>query len=425
MKSRNLVRLRWYHKVVLVGFSLLLAVLIIEIAGRALDLLPHTADPLYQAVSRRVGVLPAPYDSFDNRGFVAGNTEFEVEVELNGLGFRAEDVAPEPAGDTQRVLLFGDSYTASWEVARDDMWSAWLSRSLNSGNQAFEVVNLGMPGFGTTREYLLYQAYGRVLHPNVVILVMYLENDIVDNGIGLWKPPGQLVGTRPYFLLDERGNLVEHPWHYVDKTRPYLYEDFPQNIIGWMNVHSVTYRVLNGRLGESTSKLEADDEDANIDPLKPERIPHTLRILFTDLDHGLDTAWEITEALIAALRDAVEADGAEFVVVLVPPHMIVQNEYWPFNALFEQQDRAWDLYNPQRRLAVVLDDLAIPFLDPTQAFIDFRAATGQDLFWKYDHHFNPTGSCLFGTLLANWFVEQGYMPTESDYPRDPLAVCGS
>ncbi len=54
------ITLRWYHKLLLIGLSLLFAVLIIEIAGRTIDLLPHTADDTYQDVSRRVGVLPAP-----------------------------------------------------------------------------------------------------------------------------------------------------------------------------------------------------------------------------------------------------------------------------------------------------------------------------------------------------------------------------
>lgn len=416
--------LRWYHKLLLLCFSLLLTLLIIEIAGRVLDLMPHTADAQYRHVSRRVGVLPAPYDTFNNRGFVAGNAEFETEVELNALGLHNADVDITPSPNTQRVLLFGDSYTASWEVAPENMWSAWLSRTLNAGDQAFEVINLGIPNIGTAREYLLYLAYGRELQPDVVVLVMYLENDVVDNGIGVWKSPGELAGTRPFFLLDDNGALVEYPWHYTDKTRPYLDQDFPQNVIGWLNVHSVTYRLLRNRLGDAATDI-GDDDDAHIDPQNPKRIPRALKILFDDLDPEWETSWQITEALIAAFRDAVEADGAEFVVALVPPHMIVQNEHWQFNDLFEAEGRAWDLYNPQERLTAVLDEMSIPLLNPTQDFLDFRAATGQDPFWVKDRHFNPTGSCLFGTLLANWLIEQDLAPPDDAYPRDPLAVCAA
>lgn len=416
------VTLRWYHKLLLVGVSLLFALLIVEIAGRAMDLLPHTADDTYQNVSRRVGVLPAPYDTFKNRGFVAGNTEFEVEVELNSLGMHDDDISMSKPEGTQRVLLFGDSYTASWEVAPDQMWSAWLERTLNAGDQTFEVINLGIPNIGTAREYLLYQAYGRDLDPDVVVLVMYLENDVVDNGVGVWKSQGEINDTQSFFLLDDSGALVEFPWHYEDKTRPYLHQDFPQNIIGWLNVHSVTYRLLHNRLGDSATAVTGGD-DSNIDPQHPKRIPRTLKILYDDLDPEWETSWQITEALIAAFRDAVEADGAQFVVVLVPPHMIVQNEYWAFTDLFEAEGRAWDLYNPQDRLTAVLDDLGIPLINPTQDFLDFRAATGQDPFWVRDRHFNSTGSCVFGTLLANWLVEQDLAPPDAGYPRDPAVVC--
>jgi hypothetical protein len=74
-------------------------------------------------------------------------------------------------------------------------------------------------------------------------------------------------------------------------------------------------------------------------------------------------------------------------------------------------------------MLALLDEVGIPTLNPTQAFIDFRAATGKDLFFIRDRHFNPTGTCVFGTLLANWLGEQGLVTPDDASPRDPVEVC--
>lgn len=419
--------LRWYHKLFSALAGLLVAVMIVELGGRRLGLLPHKADAEYRRVVQRVGPLRPPYDSFRNRGFVEGNTEFEIEIQLNKLGFRGPDPAKTPPEGARRVLLFGDSYTAGWEVEDDAMWSAHLARWLNTTGTAYEVINLGFPGFGTDRAYLLYEAYGRQLNPDLVLLVMYLENDIADNALGLWRGPHKLTGTRPCFTLDPAGALVEHGWDYADKTRPYLYQDFPQNVVGWLNAHVVTYRLLRDGWDQVAGDADTGHKrtHAHIDPLNPTRIPRELNVLFSEPDAEWQQAWQITESLVGAFRDSVQANGADFGVVIVPPHMIVQRDHWQFEDLFAESGRAWDLYYPQTRMSAMLDALNIPALNPTQTFVDFRAATGLDPMYIRDRHFNPTGTCVFAASIANWLVAQDLTGPFPAYPLDPARECGA
>ena len=423
--------LHWYHKLALVGFGLLTAMLLVEVAGRTFHLLPVLSDAEYRTVSRRVGALDDPYMHFTNTNNDQGSTEFKVDVHLNKLGFRGHDIPASPPNSTRRILLLGDSYTADWEVDAPAMWSAWLTRWLNQGDQRYDVVNLGFPGFGTDREYLLYQAYGRTLHADLVVLVIYVENDVNDNGIALWRPAQTLVATRPYFTLDADGTLVEHSWNYVDETRSFEQEPFPNNVIGWLNAHSLTYRLARDARDRIAASLTgSQDNQANqrtnleaADLAHPTRIPLPLEVLFSQPDAKWETAWQITGALLRAIRDSVEADGAQFVVALVPPHMIVQNDYWQYTDLFNASGRAWDLWYAQNRMLSLLDNLNIPVLNPTHLFIDFRAQTGQLLFYVRDRHFNPTGTCLFGTSLANWLTEHGYVSPDAQSLPDPMVEC--
>jgi len=422
--------LRWYHKVALMGFGLLLTMLLVEVAGRVLHLLPALSSAEYRTVSRQVGRLPDPYQHFTNTSYDQGSTEFKIDVHLNKLGFRGADIPVLPPHGARRILLLGDSYTADWEVDTRDMWSAWLTRWLNQGDQAYHVVNLGIPAVGTDREYLLYQTYGRTLHADLVILQVYAENDVNDNGITLWDPAQIIAATHPYFTLDVSGNLVEHPWDYVDNSRSFERQPFPYNVIGWLNAHSLTYRLVRDERDRIRAFVTGTGDDsasqrnrATVDLDHPTRLPQLLGVMFTQPDAKWETAWQITGALLRALRDSVEADGAQLVVALVPPHMIVQSDTWHYADLLDASGRDWDVWYAQNRMLSLLDNLDIPVMNPTSAFIDFRAQTDQLLFYMRDRHFNPSGTCLFGTLLANWLMEHGYVSPDAHFPRDPTVEC--
>lgn len=426
-RDRAAVRLRWGHKLLMIGLGLVVAVALIDAAARAFHLIPRPGNADYRAISRRVGAMLPPYDRFTSSGFVQGDAEFEVEIELNALGLRGPGIDPTPPDGATRIVALGDSFTAGWEVPLDESWTAWLADHLSAGDQRVDVVNLGVPGFGTDREYLLYQAYGRTLHADIVLLVMYVENDVGDNAIAQWEPPDRLAQTRPFFTLDESGALVEHPWRYVDKTRPYRYQSFPDNVIGWLNAHSFTYRTVRDTARQVWSALAGDDASDHDSPER--RLPAAdvlslpLEVFFTDPDDAWEEAWRLTEALLVAFQDAVAADGAKLVVAIVPPHMIVQYDDWRYKPALEESGRAWDLWYPQRRMRALLDRLGIPVINPTVQFIEFREQTGRDVFFEYDRHFNRTGTCLFGAALANGLAAHGYVSPPPDFPIDPLAAC--
>jgi hypothetical protein len=225
--------------------------------------------------------------------------------------------------------------------------------------------------------------------------------------------------------------LVEHDWNFFDPTRPWNHQSFPSSVIGWLNGNSLTYRLVRDGLrgawdrltGTDSSGRSAPDALEEADPLNPTVIPRILDIFFTTPDEKWDQAWQITGDLLAALRDAVASDGAQLIVAIVPPHMIVQNDYWGYNTLFEDSGQPWDLWYPQNRMLALLDDLGIPAINPTQTLIDFRAMTGQDVFYKLDRHLNRTGACVFGTALANALMTDGYAEPDAAYPRDPLTLC--
>ncbi len=415
-------QLRWHHKAIMVVLGLVMACVVIEIAGRRLHIIANP-DAAYHTFAEATGSLLPPYEHFTYQylGF-DGTWEFETEVRLNKFNFREGDIPPKPPKGARRILLLGDSYTASWEVNAEDMWSTRLEAWLNRGALSYDVVNLGFPGWGTDREYLVYRAYGRTLNADVVVLVMYVENDVYDNGAWLWEGEERLRERQRYFSLDEAGGLVEHPWVYVDRSQDYLKQPFPKNVIGWLNAHSMSYRVVRDALRGGWAALRdvmrrSEAETAPTTPTPsppppPSEFPTPLECFFVPPDEKWEEAWRLTMALVDRLRTEVEAEGRQFVVVLVPPHMAVQTEGWRFLPFFEESTRTWDLWYPHERMLLELRAMGIRPIDPTPTFVAFYRKTHLDLYYPRNRHFNPRGACVFAAALTNALSARGVLAAD-------------
>lgn len=100
-------------------------------------------------------------------------------VQVNALGFRGPEPAPEPARGTLRLIALGGSSTFCHDVSDDaHTWPARLEARLTAALGApVEVINLGLPGYDTANSKVNYLFTGRALHPHVV-LVYHTWNDL-------------------------------------------------------------------------------------------------------------------------------------------------------------------------------------------------------------------------------------------------------
>jgi GDSL-like lipase/acylhydrolase family protein len=117
--------------------------------------------------------------------------EFDVEIRIDERGFRA---APGPAAGSggPRILALGDSVTFGWGVEGGETFCARLGPLLGA-----EVANLGVSGYGTDQELLLFEQERLSRRPRLVLL-MYWRNDIEEvlssTAYGKGKPRFRLVG---------------------------------------------------------------------------------------------------------------------------------------------------------------------------------------------------------------------------------------
>jgi len=126
----------------------------------------------------------------------------------NSLGIRGPDYPREPPPGVFRITVSGDSVTMGHGVREEDAYPAVLERLLNagSGDQRFEVLNLGISGLNIIHSLGRLEIKGRFYHPDLVVYGFTL-NDV--------EGPGYVGNTeeaqeRYAALLDRHANSRSH-----------------------------------------------------------------------------------------------------------------------------------------------------------------------------------------------------------------------
>ncbi|MBI5209283.1 MAG: SGNH/GDSL hydrolase family protein, partial [Elusimicrobia bacterium] len=116
------------------------------------------------------------------------NLEFRTRVRFNSLGLRGPEPAPArldraAAPGRRRILALGDSLAVGWGVEEDETFVSRVSR----GRPDWEMLNLGVSGYGTRSEWGLLRRLGPELRPDDVVVAFYL-NDPEESFIRLVLP---------------------------------------------------------------------------------------------------------------------------------------------------------------------------------------------------------------------------------------------
>ena len=202
---------RFSIPLLLVLFSLLLSLIIAEGAVRIF--LPHWAprtgeltkfwkfDPHYGWAH-----IPNTSGRFDSHGF-------KTTVRINAKGFRGPEVPYARTDQQRRVLVLGDSFVWGFGVNEHEMFTSVLEDLVPN----LETVNLGVSGYSTDQELLLYQNEGYKYQADIVVILV-VRNDLKANTESMVY----VTYAKPVFRL-ENGNLILH--NYPVKQTPKLIND--------------------------------------------------------------------------------------------------------------------------------------------------------------------------------------------------------
>lgn len=110
------------------------------------------------------------------------HVDYWTEDRTNSLGFiDREPAIPKPAG-TFRILLIGDSFVEAVQVPTPKKLQVLLEQRLRAAlpGRAIDVVAMGYSGTGQAAQLSFYEAFGKRLAPDLVILLV-VQNDFENN----------------------------------------------------------------------------------------------------------------------------------------------------------------------------------------------------------------------------------------------------
>ena len=107
---------------------------------------------------------------------------FFIRHQRNALGCRDRDYASPPPKQTVRILALGDGFTSGIGVHDKDTFAKQLERELNGQSRApqsagYEVINCGVPGYGTHEQRLFFELFGTKYQPDIVLVTMGWNDD--------------------------------------------------------------------------------------------------------------------------------------------------------------------------------------------------------------------------------------------------------
>jgi len=374
---------QWRGRLALVTIGLLLPVLLLEAVLRVFGpVLPGE----YQLGS---WLVPDPrYGHFHARGVGVWlrTSEFVTYVRTNQSGLRGEEVPSTRAPGEGRILALGDSFVEARQVREPETATSLIERALNRGPQSScRVLNGGVAGWGTGEEYVYLQQEGLALRPDLVIIFFYVGNDVANN---LRRPSGQAPQHRgPPFRVDSQGRLQELPFEPPER---------PSAPLAVLRGYSRAFNLLESGV---LSKLfdREDDERERPDAGK-------LDLFSVRETSERRQAWQVTEALLAAIRDQTRASGAELGLVAIPASYQVYSREWARIVPRARGADTWQPDVPNRRLAEVVAGLGIPYLDLLPAF---RAASGLEaerLYFPINAHWTPSGNRLAADQVVQFLA---------------------
>ncbi len=278
--------------------------------------------------------------------------------DMNRYGYRDRDFSKKRAVDgPKRILFLGDSFVMGLNVSPEQTWPKALEQVLGSD---FEVMNLGVVGYGPDQSLTQLEDEALDFDPDVVVLGVFAANDFAD------------IKKNRIYSIDADGKLVRNPSNPVTEVvSPFLLVQRFQTLFG------------NGPLDEEQQReihmtLFRDTYDVMRNPSSS----------FSQEKIGLMRAVLHNFASILAERKIP-------LLVALAPLACTIDEPWCVDQAIEHRGR----FINEDIVADLCEEVGIRYVHLGPDFLDF-ALSGEKLYGG-DQHFTALGNLQAARLVAN------------------------
>ena len=156
--------------------------------------------------------------------------QFRTRYNINKEGFRNKNdfEAKSNPNNKSNILLLGDSFIFSIYLDEYKTIAYNLQKRFTG---LYNIINLGIPGFGIDQCVLSYEKYSKLIDPNIVVLV-YIDDDIARNLEAFRKPEGMnkpsydIINDSLQFRINNKSsiftNIFEHSYLFNRFYKKYM-----------------------------------------------------------------------------------------------------------------------------------------------------------------------------------------------------------
>jgi hypothetical protein len=433
-------------KLAVVAASVVVALLIFEVFLRAVG---FTYPVFYQPdAARGYSLRPGMEGRYRKEG--------EAFVRINSDGLRDREHSKEKPAGTLRIAVVGDSYAEAFQVDQEKAFWSVMERRLQDcpslGGRRVEVINFGVSGYGTAQELITLRERVWAYSPDVVLLALTTNNDVLDNSRAL-----KLADEIPYFNLRDGRLVLDDSFR---DARSFRLRDSALNRAGrWLRDHlrfvqavHLAQVAIKSRLDAWRDRRRAEQhldawrdrrraaqetrKDSNPQPPNPTTAPQqqgaptdelgAANVIYREpSDDVWRDAWAVTENLVATMNAEVRGHGARFLLVTLSNGIQVYPDA-PARKAFADRLGVEDLFYPERRFRALGEREGFPVLNlapELQLYADehkvFLHGFGRELG---NGHWNEEGHRVAGGTLAQnlceWLAREGGGDTADETPRD-------
>lgn len=376
---------KWLGIFVSIVFGITLALIVADVGIRIAN---HWFPYFYcYSPHRGWGLEPGATGYYDREG--------ESYVRINRDGFRGPNFTTQKPPDTIRIAVLGDSYVEAIQVAEDKTFVDVIQRKLKDcpllKGKHIQVMNFGVDGYGTAQELITLKRKVWAYHPDIVVLAIFLGNDIRNNSVVLEGDQ-----CRPFYGYVNNKLVLTGPFIQSKPFRLWCMARFEYRDVQLLALVENAWDILTSRRGVPT-------------PQHPVERAINYNIYKPPTDKAWRNAWHVTFGLITAIRDNVVAHHAMFLAVTEDTGIQV----WPNPAVREAFMRKLgvkNLYYPDEQIAALgkREGFAVLTLAP---FLAQYAEQHNVYLHGFNNtpmgfgHWNATGHAIAGKLIAKKLCE--------------------
>ncbi len=359
-------------------------------------------------------ILNISYPSFYKVDFHRGHSliknmfgkwkhEGNAFVSINKNGLRDKAYTKKKPKDTFRIIIIGDSFAEAIQLDKDKtFWSLTkekLSKCQKLSSKNIEVINFGVGDYGTTQEYTTLKYYASEFSPDLVLLTVFTDNDVINNSKVLsphdrFSPFLELKDNKYIFDMSFR-NTKTYQWRNSFVRKKLFFLINKSHILQLVNQTRIIINKQFPKLISGNLKVDKDISQ-NI-----EFIPE----LYKSSSVIWEKEWNVMDKSIKLIQQENSIFSTDYLVVTlsnpiqVYPNFSVREQYFKnlaTNSQFYPDQHIYKLSQIENFKILTLAPLLQAYADKNKAFIhgfnNTKIGSG---------HWNNLGHQVAGEIISN------------------------